>query len=173
MTFAIFLVVLSALGLATILLLGKGLWFGPRDESRNPPKLQPIDVEAFRNLIDEQEEAFLRGNLSPPEFRRVHRERMLAAAEYVRAAYRNAGALVRIGEATRESADPQIAQAAARLFDNAVALRWSSAQVIPRLYLSVVFPGGRGAARNLLERYDSIARQALVLSGMASGGRKT
>ena len=173
MTFAIFLVVLCALGLATILLLAKGLWFHPRAENRNPSKLQPIDVEAFRNLIDENEEAFLRGNLSPPEFRRVHRERMLAAAEYVRAAYWNAGVLVKIAEATRESQDPQIAEAAARLFGNAVALRWSSAQVIPRLYLGVVFPGGRNAARNLLERYDSIARQALVLSGMASEGRKT
>ncbi len=171
MTLATLLVVLSALGLAAVLLLAKGHWFSRGSEGPSPTGLQSIDVEAFRNLVDDKEEAYLRGNLPPPEFRRVHRERVLAAVEYVRAAYHNAGVLVAIAEATRESADLQVSEASARLFNNAVALRWSAAQIIPRLYLSVVFPNSGSAARNLLERYDNVARQALVLGGLASAER--
>ncbi len=172
MTFPIFIVVLSVLALAAVLLLARGLWSNRSGNAPTLTELQSIDVEAFRNLIDETEEAYLRGNLPRPEFGRVQRERMLAAVEYVRAAYHNAGVLVAIAQEARESADPQVMEAAARLFENAVALRWSAAQVIPRLYWNAVFFGGGGAARNLLERYDKVARQALVLSGLASAGRK-
>jgi hypothetical protein len=172
MTFAIWLAVLSALGLVALLLLSKGHWFSRRIEDPNATGLQAIDVEAFRNLIDENEEAYLRENLPPPEFRRLHRQRMLAAVEYAMAAYRNAGVLVKIAEAAREATDPQVADAAGRLFDNAVHLRWSAARVIPRLYWSAMFSGAHNSARNFLDGYDSAARQALALGGLASAGRK-
>src|SRR5262245_17484957 len=87
MTFAYSLVVLSALGLVVLLLLAKGRWFARSAKIPSPADLHAIDVEAFRNLIDEDEEAYLRNHLPAREFRRVHRERMLAAVEYVRAAY--------------------------------------------------------------------------------------
>src|SRR5215831_12684608 len=124
MTFAYSIVVLSALGLVVLLLLAKGYWFARNTNVPSPRDLYVIDVEAFRNLIDEDEETFLRKHLPPREFRRVHRERMLAAVQYVRAAYHNAGILVTIAEAARQSADPQTAEAAGRLFDNAARLRW-------------------------------------------------
>src|SRR2546425_9222969 len=45
---------------------------------------EPIDLPAFLNLLDPAEEEFLRANLSPQVFRRIQRQRLLAAAEYVR-----------------------------------------------------------------------------------------
>jgi len=171
MTLAVFFVILSALALVALVFLAKGHWFSRAVGGAHPLVLQPIDVDAFRNLIDESEEAYLREKLPPLEFRRVHRERMLAAVDYVRGAYRNAGVLVQIAQAARESEDPAIATAAGNLFENAVQLRWYAFQVIPRLYLAVLFPGRSPAPRRLVDRYDSLARQALVLSCMGSMGQ--
>lgn len=171
MSFAYFLVFFSILGLAALLILGKGHWFARKAEVPSVSGLVPIDVDAFRNLIDENEELYLRQRLPGSEFRRIHRQRMLAAVEYVRAAYANAGILVRIAEAARESADPQVAEAAGKLFENAVQLRWYAVQVIPRLYFKVVFPGTNRAPRNLFDRYDILTRQALVLGRVGSLGR--
>ena len=90
MTLAVFFAILSALALVALVLLAKGHWFWRA--ATVPSELQRIDVEAFRNLIDESEEEYLRETLGSAAFRRIHRERMMAAVEYVRGAYRNAGA---------------------------------------------------------------------------------
>lgn len=171
MNFAYLLVCLSILGLTALLILGKGHWFARKTGVPSVTGLVPIDVDAFRNLIDENEELYLRERLPGSEFRRIHRERMLAAVEYVRAAYANAGILVRIAEGLRESPDPQTAEAAGKLFENAVQLRWYAVQVIPRLYFKVLFPGASHAPRNLFDRYDILTRQALVLGRVGSAGR--
>ena len=169
MTFAYFVVVLSAVGLVVLLLLAKGYWFARSTHVPSPADLYVIDVEAFRNLIDEDEEDFLRHHLPVREFRRIYRERMLAAVQYVRAAYHNAGILVTIAETARGSADPQVAEAAGRLFDNAARLRWYAAKVVPRLYFKVLFPGANHAPRQLFDRYDLLTRQAIML-GRSIGG---
>jgi hypothetical protein len=168
MTFAYFLVILSVVGLLVLLALARGHWFARPEQVPGVSDLQAIDVEAFRNLIDESEEAFLRENLPPRQFRRVHRERMLAAVEYVRGAFQNAGILVMIAEAARESNDQEVAAAALKLFDNAVRLRWYTAQVIPQLYLKVLLPGSSHAPRQLFDRYDALTRQAIVLGRLGS-----
>jgi len=171
MNFAYLLVFLSILGLTALLVLGKGQWFARRTEVPSISGLVPIDVDAFRNLIDESEELYLRERLPAFEFRKVHCERMLAAVEYVRAAYANAGILVRIAESARESPDPQMAEAAAKLFDNAVQLRWYAVQAIPRLYVRMLLPGTSSTPGKLFDRYDIVTRQALVLGRVGSLGR--
>ena len=133
MTLAVFFVILSALALVGLVFLARGHWFSRSVAVAHPSQLQPIDVDAFRNLMDESEEEYLREKLPSREFRRVYRERMLAAVDYVRGAYCNAGILVQIAQAARESTDPAISEAAGNLFENAVQLRWYAFQVIPRL----------------------------------------
>ena len=163
MTFAYVVVLVSVLGLIALLVLGKRYWFGWKVQDPTASELPPIDVEAFRNLIDEGEEDYLKQHLPAKEFRKIHRERMLVAVEYVKGAYRNAGILVRIAEAARDSADPQTAEAGGKLFEDAVSLRWYAIQVIPRLYLRVLLPGTSHDPRALFDRYDFLARQAFVL----------
>ena len=173
MNFAYLLVILSGLGLILLLLLAKGHWFARDSGTPTPSQLQAVDVNAFRNLMDESEEAYLREHLPPQEFRKINRERMLAAVEYVRAAYHNAGILVRIAENAREATDPEVAQAAARLFDNATRLRWYAFRVVPRLYLKVLFPGISNEPGQLLDRYDLLTRQAIILGRLGSLGRNS
>src|SRR5688500_8471474 len=64
-------------------------------------KTQPVDLAAFRNLTDPEEEAFLRENLDAADLRRVQRARLRAALEYVRRANQNAAVLLKLGELAR------------------------------------------------------------------------
>src|SRR5712692_6900321 len=111
------------LGLFLILYLAKGLRSRGGDLGELAARLRPIDVDAFRNLIDEREEEYLRAHLPRKEFRNIHRERMLAAVEYVWCATRNTSILITIGEASKLSPDPAVAAAADKLLENALRLR--------------------------------------------------
>jgi|SRR5271165_662132 len=152
------------LGLFLIVYLARGLRSKGGDLDELAARLRPIDVNAFRNLIDEREAEYLRAHLPGGEFRRIHRERMLAAVEYVWCATRNTSILVSLGEAARQSSDRTIATAGDRLIENALRLRLYAIQVVPRMYLGVLFPGASAAPHFIAETYDSMARQAIVLS---------
>jgi hypothetical protein len=126
-------------------------------------QLHPIDVNAFRNLIDVREEEFLRQRLPAREFHKIHRERMLAALDYVRAAGHNAGILVRLAQAAREHPDSTVAAAAESLFENALEVRLFALRTIPRLYASMLFPQIGHTPEFVAERYETAARQAITL----------
>jgi hypothetical protein len=104
-------------------------------------KLRPVDIIAFRNLVDAEEEEFLRENLPSPTFRSVQRERMRAAAEYVQCVAHNASVLLRLGEAARLSADPEIAQAGRELVESALRIRIYALSAGLKLRVSMVMPG--------------------------------
>jgi|SRR5215469_7188352 len=159
---------IAVFAIAAVLLLAAGrLRSGaPRD---NPAEqLQPIDIDAFRNLISEPEELYLRQHLPPREFRAVHRERMLAASEYVWGAARNAGILIRLAEATKQNADSQMLASAESLQDNAFRLRLYAWQTLPRLYFAALFPGAGSIPQALAENYDALTRQMVRLKCMQS-----
>src|SRR5580704_8419291 len=72
-------------------------------------RTRPVDIDAFRNLMDPEEEEFLRLNLPSGEFRAVQRERLQAAVDYVQSTAHNAAILLRLGEAAARSTDTTIA----------------------------------------------------------------
>jgi hypothetical protein len=127
-------------------------------------QLRRIDVGAFRNLINEREEEFLRESLPWHEFRRIHGERMLAAVDYVRGAASNASILIRLAEAAASDPDPTVATAAHNLLENATNVRLHAFQQIPRFYLSILVPGLNHAPHSLAERYDAMTRQGTMLN---------
>jgi hypothetical protein len=102
--------------------------------------LRTVDVEAFRNLVDPGKEKVLRASLPPPEFRRIQRERLRAAAQYISCAAQNAAIILPLADAARRSPDPATAETAEKLVDNAIRLRLYAIQVIPRLYLRMILP---------------------------------
>src|SRR2546423_10898362 len=85
-------------------------------------RTRPVDIDAFRNLIDPAEEDFLRENLPASEFLAIQKERLYAAMEYVSCAAHNAAVLVRLGEAARLSLDPKIAEAGRPMLGTALRL---------------------------------------------------
>jgi len=157
MTFSIILAIL-ALSVPVILRLSKTRGTAPQLEH-----IRSVDLRAFRNLMDPEEEEYLRLNLSPAHFRRIQRERLRAAVEYIRCAAFNAAVLMRVAEAARHSPDPATVQAAVKLTDNAIRLRSYAFQAIPKLYLAILFPGRRFSSARVAESYEQMTRQVVLL----------
>jgi len=125
--------------------------------------IRSVDIEAFRNLIDPEEEDFLRHRLPPAEFRKIQRERLRAAVEYISCAAQNAATLLRLGEAARGSPDPATAEAAEKLVDHAIRLRLYAFQAIPRLYFGIILPGWHPSSLRVVESYEQLTRQVVRL----------
>lgn len=160
-TTIVVLVALAALSCLLWLARAQGL---ASKALENPAEhIHAVDVEAFRNLIDPDEEEFLRTNLAPAEFRRIQRERLRAAVEYVSCAAQNAAILVKVADAGRRSPDPATAEAAEKLVDNAVRLRLYALHAIPRLYLGMILPGSRISPARIAESYEQMTRQVVLL----------
>jgi len=126
-------------------------------------RIRPVDIQAFRTLVDPGEAQFLRMRLSHAEFRKIQRERVRAAVEYIWCAAQNAAILVRIGEAARRSGDPSIAEAGEKLVYSGIRLRILSAQALVKLYIEMILPGTRISAAELVEVYERMTRQVFVL----------
>ena len=123
-------------------------------------RTRPVDIDAFRNLIDPAEEDFLRDNLPGREFRAIQRERLRAALEYVSSAAHNAAILVRLGEAARASSDPKIAEAGRQLLDTALRLRLYALLATIRLYVGIALPGAHLSAGRLVDNYQHLSSLA-------------
>lgn len=160
------------LGLFLILYLAMGLRPKGGNLDELTAQLRPIDVNAFRNLIDDGEEEYLRAHLPMSEFRGIHRERMMAAVEYVWCATKNTSILMSLGEAAKQSGDPKVVAAADKLLENAVRLRLYAIQSLPRLYLSMVFPNASAATQVVAETYDTMVRQAIILGCLRRPARE-
>ncbi len=126
-------------------------------------ELQPIDVEAFRNLIDPAEDGYLRLRLPPAQFRVVRRERLLAMAAYVQVAAGNATLLLRAARSALASGDPRLAEAAHQLVNDALLLRINSIVALARIYLEWAWPMSGVAAAPVIARYQSISGTAMLL----------
>jgi hypothetical protein len=157
------IVMTGVVALVLILQLAKGHRQVGGNLDEMAAQLRPIDVSAFRNLIDEREEEYLRAHLPRKEFRNIHRERMLAAVEYVWCATRNTSILMSLGEAAKQSPDPAVVAAAEKLIENALRLRLYALQAVPRMYVSMLFPSASRAPQFFAETYDTMVRQAVVL----------
>jgi hypothetical protein len=163
MIITLILVFGAFLALGFLIRLAKGR-ASTSDVLQNPAEhIRAVDVEAFRNLVDPEEEEFLRANLAPAEFRRIQRERLRAAVEYVSCAAQNAAILLRLADAGRRSSDPTTAEAAEKLVNNAIRLRLYAMQAIPRLYLSMIFPGARISPVRVAESYEQMTRLVVLL----------
>jgi hypothetical protein len=163
MTLAIILVIAAAVGL--IFILGTTVTRSLRvsENSNLAAKIQPIDVEAFRNLIDPAEDDYLRRRLSASEFRLVRRQRLRAMAAYVQTAGRNAAVLVLMGQSALTASDAETAEAARRLVDNALLLRRNAAIALFRIYVALAWPNSGLAAVSVLHSYEQLNGTAMLL----------
>jgi hypothetical protein len=155
---------MGLMALLCLLVLAKGRAGSSGNVEKLTEQLRPVDVEAFRNLIDIHEEQYLRANLPGWEFRRVQRERVLAAIGYISCAAHNAAILVRIGDAARRSPDPATAAAAEKLVDTAIRLRLSAFHAMAKLYLALILPLPRISPVRLAESYEQMTRLVVMLS---------
>ena len=128
-----------------------------------------LDIEAFRNLVDSGEEAFLRNNLSPKKFREIKRQRAWAALIYAREAGRAAAALAKIGQAAQQSSDPEIAASGIQVTENAFRLRLQTLGACLHLLTEVVLPDLRSPSLPpLVDQYERAAETLFRLGRFSS-----
>jgi hypothetical protein len=163
MTIAIILVV-AALG-TLIVILTFTVSQGLQSSGRPGPatEIRPMDVAAFRNLVDPAEDDYLRRRLPASDFRLVRRERLRAMAAYVQSAKRNAEVLVRIAQNSTLAADAQTAEAARRLEDNAHLLQRNCMFAIVKIYIALAWPNSSLAAAPVLQGYEELNNSAMLL----------
>jgi len=123
-------------------------------------RTRPVDIAAFRNLMDPREDDFLRGNLPPREFRAIQRERSRSALDYLQNATHNAAFLLHLGEAAAQSADPRVAQAGRQLVDSALRLRAYALLSRALLYVRIALPGVRLSYGQLVDSYQRLSGSA-------------
>lgn len=128
-----------------------------------------LDIEAFRNLVDSAEEAFLRNHLSPKKFREIKRRRAWAALLYAWEAGRAAKALAKVGQAAQRSLDPGIAASGVQVAENAFWLRLQTVKVSLRLLTEVLLPGlSSRSLPSLADQYERAAETLLRLGRFPS-----
>jgi hypothetical protein len=135
---------------------------------------RPVDLAAFRNLIDPVEEDYLRESLPAGPFRAIQRKRLRAALEYVQRAAYNADILSRVGEAARRSSNPEMAVAAGELVNNAVRLRINAKLVTVVLYARMLMPGARLSVGRITDAYENLTQgvaRLVRLRNPAQAGR--
>lgn len=163
MTVAVLLIVFAAVSLVFILGFVVSRSLQLPEGSGLATRIQPVDIEAFRNLVNPAEDDHLRRRLPSAEFRHVRRARLRAAAAYVRVARRNAAILVSIGESARGSSDLHTAEAATRLVDQSVQLRQNAAVALFRIYIALAWPNSGLAATPVLDGYRDLSGAAMLL----------
>jgi hypothetical protein len=162
MTLAITLIIFAALALLYVLgvTVSRSLRLS---KGSGETRIQPVDVEAFRNLVDPTEDDHLRRRLPAADFRHVRRERLRAAAAYVQVASRNAAILVTIGQSALNSGNAQTTEAASRLVDQALLLRRNAAVARFRIYIALAWPNAGLAAEPILAGYRDLSGAAMLL----------
>ena len=121
--------------------------------------IRALDIEAFRNLVNPEEEEFLRTNLSAAEFRAVKRERTLAALAYVSSLADVSLQFARFGGAAQQNPDPALAALGRQIATSGTYLRLRALDARARLTLSLAFPAlPSRPLRSLLDQYDHASR---------------
>jgi hypothetical protein len=163
MTLAIVIVIAAVLSLVLILRIAVSRSLQVSASANLRGQIQPIDVEAFRNLVNPTEDDYLRRRLPASHFRRVRRARLRATSAYVRAAGRNAAVLVRIGESALSTGDPRIADAARVLVNDALMLRRNATFLLIRIHIALAWPNSGVAAAPVIDGYGRLSSSAMLL----------
>jgi hypothetical protein len=131
-----------------------------------------LDIDAFRNLVDPEEDVFLRSSLPADQFRTIKRERAWAALAYVRTLSHIALEFSRFGHAMRSSPDPTLAELGRHMVSSAVYLRLRALEASGRLLIAATFPDlPQRCPHSLFEQYAR-ATSLLLRYGKLDHARK-
>ena len=123
-------------------------------------QIVPVDTEALRNLLDPEEDAFLRSHLRKSDYREIRRARLGAAVRYLHGAGQNAALLVRVGQAAASGTDASLARAGRELSETAIRVRMHIPFMAARLYADMLVPGLRLSHVGVLAAYQQLCYSA-------------
>jgi hypothetical protein len=119
-------------------------------------KKHEVDLDAFRLLLDPQEEQYLRKSLPTAEFRLFQRRRLTLALRSLDLVGKNAAMLMKLGQLAKAGANPQLVREAEELVNGALRLRVNLLFVQPYLGLKWLFPGWRMQVPALTLPYEEL-----------------
>jgi hypothetical protein len=158
------MIVFSLLLLAS-LLAGMALFRVARGRAREihaaqefPARVTPVDLEAFLNLLDPEDDAFLSGALPAQSYEILRRMRIRAAIAYLECAADNAAVIIRLAQSLAPA--PALSQP---LVNDALRLRLLCKLAICRLHWEFFFPAAWGRMVLLAEDYRALSGRAADL----------
>jgi hypothetical protein len=123
-----------------------------------------VDLNAFRTLMDRDDELFMRKKLPRSKFSRLKRQRIRVIMRYVSRIAANASAVMHIGEAARASSVPEVAQTATQVMELATQIRLQCLVALTKLSLEYAIPSLQLTPAMLAPKYQSL-RENLQLLG--------
>jgi len=134
-----------------------------------PRMLQPMDLEAFLNLVDPAEDEFLERELPRDQLSRIRKERLRAVLEYLGRARHNAAILLRLGEAAQRSPERELALRGSQLASAALRFRSNAMLLTLKTYVALLAGGSPARIGAFHERYAELksAFQAMSPAGAA------
>ena len=151
-----FVIVFTVTVLILLWIMVRGRGMHVHDMRSAEEAIVPVDLEAFRNLVDVQQDRFLCEHLASRDFRRVQRARSTAIAGYLRCLASNTSVMLRLGEAARAIPEPSIAAQGAELATAAVTLRVYCLLALVQAYAAFLFPGTGMSVGSVVDSYDRL-----------------
>ena len=118
--------------------------------------IHPVDLKAFRTLMDRDDELFLRASLPRGKFFHLKRERIRVTLGYVSRIAANASAVVRMSEASRLSPMPEVAAAATQVMELATQIRMQCILAMTKLSLEYAIPSLQFTPAMLVPKYQTL-----------------
>lgn len=155
-TLIVIALALGAIGLLFMAVRGR--------KKRSTQTVRPVDLKAFRTLMDREDEIFLKQRLPRSRFSRLKRQRVAVTMRYVGRIANNASLVMGLGEAARTSPDPEVAQTAAQITELASQLRLQCLLALGKLSLEFAVPSLQLTPAVLAPEYQKLRENVARLS---------
>ena len=130
--------------------------------------IQPVNVPALMNLLDESQQDYLRSRLPKRDLTRLQRKRNRALLVYVKRILSNSAVLMRYAHAATQSTDAEIAATGRELMQSALRTRIYGLKAIGFLYIGMALPGAAPLLGDTIARYMN-ANELSVALGRRTG----
>ena len=131
--------------------------------------VRPVDLTAFRTLMDRDDELFLRRKLPRAKFSHLKRQRIRVTLRYVGRIASNASAVMQMGEAERLNPAPEVAGAAAQVMELATQIRLQCLVAMSKLALEYAVPSLQLTPAMLAPKYQSLRDSVSRLGDLTQG----
>jgi hypothetical protein len=130
------------------------------------PAFRSVDLNAFRTLMDRDDELFMKEKLPRGEFFHLKRQRIRVTVRYVARIAANASAVLRVGEAARLSPAPEVAQTAAQVTELAGQIRVQCLLAFAKLTMEYAMPSLQLTPAILEPKYQTLRENMKRLSNL-------
>jgi hypothetical protein len=163
MTTLVLVVIAGLLSLAALAVVVRGRISSATTLSRLHECTTPVDLDAFRNLIDPENEEFFRRRLEAGQYRQFRKKRDRVALAYLRLMASNAAVVLHVSEPLRSSSDEATRVAAERVVGVALRLRINSLLAMARLRFFLILPIPRSHPTRFVMDYPSFVSAVMYL----------